>query len=136
VIGHALAHKTTLPLMRDRKDYPMTPGTEQKIMGAISYIGENYIFDISREGLAASLGISPNHLGKYFKIHTGMKINEYINNLRIRDAAEKILKNPDESIINIAFSVGFESLSTFNRVFLKIIGLSPTEYREKNIIHQ
>lgn len=110
----------------------ITSVTEMKIKEAMDYIRNNYTSDISREGLAASLDISPNHLGKFFKIYTGKKISEYINELRIHDAAEKLKAAKQETIIHIAFSVGFESLSTFNRTFLKIMGLTPSEFKEKN----
>jgi AraC-like DNA-binding protein len=119
-------------MIRDeyKKKYSITSQTEEKIKRAVTYIREHYSRDISREGLAASLDISPNHLGKYFKLYTGKKINEYINELRIRDAATMLRVKSEESIITIAFAVGFESLSTFNRAFMKIFGVTPTEYRE------
>ncbi|HQL83140.1 MAG TPA: helix-turn-helix transcriptional regulator, partial [Spirochaetota bacterium] len=60
---------------------------------------------------------------------TGYKINDYINKLRIEDAAAKLAER-DGKIIEIAFSVGFESLTTFNRVFKSVVGKTPTEYRE------
>ena len=76
----------------------ITDGTKSKIDEAISYINENYSRDISREGLASSLEISPNHLGKYFKIYTNKSINDYINYLRIMDSTEK-LRNSDDTIV-------------------------------------
>ncbi len=121
-------------MVRDeyRKKHSITSQTEDKIKRAVAYIREHYARDISREGLAASLDISPNHLGKFFKLYTGKKLSEYINELRIRDAAHMLREKREESIITIAFAVGFESLSTFNRAFMKIIGVTPTEHREKN----
>ena len=95
---------------------------------AIEYLNENFTFEISREGLAALLDINPDNLGRIFKKYTGKKLSDYINELRIKDAALK-LTNTDDNIVNIAFSVGFESLSTFNRVFLKIMKITPTGYR-------
>jgi len=65
------------------------------------------------------------------KIYTGKKINEYISELRIQDAAKRLRENKNENVINIAFSVGFESLSTFNRTFLKIMGTTPSEYKDQ-----
>lgn len=121
-------------MLRDeyRKKYSITRQTEDKIKQAAEYIREHYARDISREGLAASLDMSPNHLGKYFKLYTGKKISEYINELRIRDATRMLREKKEDSIITIAFAVGFESLSTFNRAFMKIVGETPTEYKERN----
>jgi AraC-like DNA-binding protein len=131
VFDNALLYRRKMLRDESARTYSITSLTEEKIKKAIDYIDENYTSDISREGLAASLDISPNHLGKFFKIHTGKKINEYINELRIHDAAKKLREQKQETIINIAFSVGFESLSTFNRTFLKIMGITPSEYKDQ-----
>jgi AraC-like DNA-binding protein len=132
VFENTLAYRKNLMREEAKKDHSITIQTEEKIKQAAEYLKNNYLRDISREGLAASLDISPNHLGKFFKIYTGMKINEYINELRIREAAKRLSENKNENVINIAFSVGFESLSTFNRAFLKIMGITPSEYKDQH----
>lgn len=131
VFENALSYRKKLMREESRKDHVITLQTEEKIKLAEEYLRNNYLRDISREGLAASLDISPNHLGKFFKIYTGKKINEFISELRIQDAAKRLRENKDENVINIAFSVGFESLSTFNRAFLKIMGITPSEYKDQ-----
>lgn len=133
VFENAFSYRATNQRDQYSKTYSITSLTEEKINRAVSYIRENYTCDISREGLAASLDISPNHLGKFFKIHTGKKINEYINELRVQDAAKRLREQDQETIISIAFAVGFESLSTFNRTFMKIMGLTPSEYKDRNV---
>lgn len=110
----------------------VTSWTEEKIKRALAYIDNNYTSHISRENLAASLDVSPNHMGKYFKIITGKRINEYINELRIDDAARMLGEQKSEKVITIAFSVGFESLTTFNRTFLRVMGVTPSDYRIMN----
>ncbi|MCP4136651.1 MAG: protein kinase [bacterium] len=107
----------------------MTPATEAKIKKAMAFLNENYQSEISREGLAAFLDMHPDNLGRFFKIYTGKKIKEYINELRVKEAALK-LREQDDSIINIALASGFESLRTFNRAFLKIMSVSPKKYRD------
>ena len=131
VFENALSYRKKMMREESKKDLSITSQTEEKIKQAAEYLGNNYLRDISREGLAASLDISPNHLGKFFKIYTGKKINEYISELRIREAAKRLRENKNENVINIAFSVGFESLSTFNRAFLKIMGITPSEYKDQ-----
>jgi len=118
-------------LKTGRESDKITTLTEEKIKKALEYIEKNYIANISREGLAASLDINPDHLGKAFKSYTGKKISDYINELRIKEAADKLI-HEDEKIIDIAFSVGYETLSTFNRAFLKIMKISPKKYRDQN----
>jgi AraC-like DNA-binding protein len=109
----------------------VTDFSREKVRRAIAYIDENYRYDISREGLACSLGISPYYLGKAFKELTGRKIGDYLNEARVREAARR-LSETDETVIDIAFSVGFETLRTFNRAFQRAMNMTPSEYREKH----
>ena len=104
---------------------------EEKIRKAIEYIEGNYTGKISREEIAVHIGAHPDNMGKYFKKYLGKTVNEHINGLRIRDAVAMLI-NTDERIIDIAYSVGFESLRTFNRVFMERMKTSPVIYREKN----
>jgi len=129
-VEHALMQKPgTSSIETDRDGISST--TEQKVKKAITFIEGNYTSDISREGLAASLDINPDHLGKAFKSFTGEKISDYINRLRVREASDK-LRTTDDKIIDIAFSVGFESLSTFNRAFLKEMKITPQVFRRES----
>jgi len=115
---------------RLKEDEPViNETTQEKLDKVVQFIKENYTSDLSREGLAAAVGLNPNYMSTLFKKYTGYKINDYINKLRIDEAAAKLSKK-DEKIIEIAFAVGFESLTTFNRVFKSVIGKTPTEYRE------
>jgi len=106
----------------------LTQATVEKLKRAIHFIGENYASDISREGLAALVGMHPDSLSRFFNIYTEKRIKEFINGYRIREAAE-FLRSSDEMITVIAQKVGFESLSTFNRAFLKEMKISPSAYR-------
>lgn len=55
--------------------------------------------------------------------------NDYINQLRIADASRRLLREPDTPILNISLDVGYRTLSSFNRAFREITGMTPTEYR-------
>ena len=72
--------------------------------------------------------ISPGHLSEKFKEVTGVKFVDYIAHRRFARAC-LLLQNQDLRISEIAFEVGFQSLSQFNRVFKRFSGKSPTEYR-------
>jgi predicted ATPase/AraC-like DNA-binding protein len=106
-----------------------SPMISEKIQKALEYIHENYAYEISREGLASHIGLHHDNLGRYFKLYHGKKMNDYINELRIKEAARK-LKETDDKIIDIAFSVGFGSLRTFNKAFREIMKISPAYYRK------
>ena len=61
---------------------------------------------------------------------TGINFTNYLSRLRI-EKAKNLLLNPNLRVSEIAFEVGFQSLTHFNRVFKKVLGLSPTDYREQ-----
>ncbi len=124
----ALYSELSRPREEGRKTV-VTSGTEEKLGRVLEFLKENYTSDISREGLAAAIGMSGDHMSRMFKAYTGKKINDYINELRVEAASER-LRTTDEKIIDIAFSVGFESLATFNRAFLKVKGVSPSNFRK------
>jgi serine/threonine protein kinase/AraC-like DNA-binding protein len=113
------------------EQWAITPSIENKILLAIEYIKENFRQSISREGLADMLEINPDNLGRYFRRFTGDRIQDYINRLRVEEAA-KVLRETDQKIIHIAFSIGFENISTFNKVFIKYMKTTPSKYRRLN----
>jgi YesN/AraC family two-component response regulator len=91
------------------------------------------IHEHSDEGLsltkvAKSVHISPNYLSEKFKEVTGVNFVDYIARTRTERASE-LLQNSNLRISEIAFAVGFQSLSQFNRVFKKLSGRSPSAYR-------
>ncbi|MFA6011846.1 MAG: AraC family transcriptional regulator [Desulfobacteraceae bacterium] len=110
----------------------VTAQVKRKLDELIDHIQANFHMPLTRENLAEKIELSPDYLGRMFKVHTGKKINDYINDLRIQEAC-RLLRESDEKIIDIAFTVGFESLATFNRAFMKSMNLSPTEYRQSSL---
>ena len=121
-----------LTRQKDReRQHTLSPANEARIRRAIQYLDENFTSDISREGLAASLNMHPDSLSRFFKVFTGMKMGDYINRQRVEYAA-RLLRETDESIINVAHNAGFESLTTFNRSFHKLMKMTPSAYRQQH----
>jgi transcriptional regulator GlxA family with amidase domain len=114
---------------KTEKKFSLTSSMEEKLLKLKEFINDNYDSPISREGIAEALDLSPDYMSRMFKAHTGQKINDYINELRIESAGRQLLES-NKKIIDIAFSVGFESLVTFNRAFSKIKKTSPSKYRQ------
>lgn len=110
----------------------VTVQVKRKLDELTNHIHANFHMSMTRENLAEKIELSPDYLGRMFKVHTGKKINDYINDVRIQEAC-RLLRDSEEKIIDIAFTVGFESLATFNRAFMKSINLSPTEYRQSSL---
>ncbi len=98
------------------------------IWRARQFIEEHSADKLSLAKVAKAVKISPNHLSEKFKTVTGLKFVDYVARTRI-EKARQLLRNGDFRISEIAFAVGFQSLSQFNRVFKKLHKKSPTEYR-------
>lgn len=93
------------------------------------FIEEHSGEELSLSKVAKAVNIHPNYLSEKFRQITGVKFVEYVARTRFERACE-LLHNGDVRISEIAFAVGFQSLSQFNRVFKKFSGKSPTQYRE------
>jgi transcriptional regulator GlxA family with amidase domain len=84
--------------------------------------------ELSLTEVARSVNLSANYLSEKFKEVTGINFVRYIGQTRVARARD-LLGNSNLRISEIAFAVGFQSLSQFNRVFKKLTRQSPTEYR-------
>jgi AraC-like DNA-binding protein len=84
--------------------------------------------ELSLTRVATAVKISGNHLSEKFKRVTGVNFVEYIARTRFEKALG-LLHDRNLRVSEIAFAVGFQSLSQFNRVFRRFSGKSPTEYR-------
>ncbi len=97
---------------------------------AMDYITLHYMEALKIEELADWCHISETHFRRIFSEYTGMSPLEYINLVRVQSACN-YLKNTDETMADIAAKCGFTTLSTFNRNFRNITGVSPSEWRKR-----
>lgn len=110
----------------NRKD----PANSSSQIDAIKkYIEENYKENLSLDGISEIFGISSKYLSRLFKQKAGVNLTEYVNAVRVSRAKE-LLMNTHNKIGEIYSMVGFDSRATFLRVFKKLEGYSPKEYRE------
>ena len=98
------------------------------IWKARKYIDEHSREEVSLTRVAKAVNMNANYLSENFKQVTGIKFVDYVAHVRFKNACD-LLRNPRLRISEIAFAVGFQSLSQFNRVFKKFAGRSPTQYR-------
>jgi AraC-like DNA-binding protein len=98
------------------------------IRRAKEFIVENQAEDLCLGQVAKAVNTSVFHFCKMFKKTTGLNFTEYVSRVRV-EKARNLLLNPNLRISEIAYEVGFQSLTHFNRVFKKITGQSPTDYR-------
>src|ERR1043166_844668 len=99
-----------------------------EIWRARKFIEEHASEELSLIKVAKAANISPNYLSEKFKQVTGINFSDYVARIRFENAC-RLLQDVDLRISEIAFAVGFQSLSQFNRVFKKLSGKSPTQYR-------
>ncbi len=97
---------------------------------ARQFIAQNKGENLSLTAVAQAAGASVFHFCKVFRHSTGLKFTDYVARVRLEDAKTRLL-NPNLRISEVAYDVGFQSLTQFNRTFRRIFGQSPTEYRAK-----
>ena len=98
----------------------------------IRYVEENYMRDLYLEHIAERMGLSSKYVSRVFKEKTGMNLTDFISYIRISQA-KRLLENTDWNIREIGEKVGIYSRTTFLRTFKKFEGISPLEYRQKNL---
>lgn len=96
---------------------------------ALEFISSNFERQIKIEELAKMCHISETHFRRIFGECMNMSPVEYINHVRIRNACDE-LKRTNDTVGAIASRTGFSTLSTFNRNFRNIIGISPQQWRK------
>jgi YesN/AraC family two-component response regulator len=100
------------------------------ITRAKEYIRQNQAEDLSLGQVAKAVNTSSFYFCKLFKKATGLNFTDYVSRVRI-EKAKNLLLNPNLRISEIAYEIGFQSLTHFNRVFKKVTGQSPTGYRDQ-----
>jgi AraC-like DNA-binding protein/ligand-binding sensor protein len=95
---------------------------------AREYITQHKTEALSLAAVAQASGASVFHFCKVFKKTTGLRFTDYVGRVRLEDAKAQLL-DPNRRISEIAYDVGFQSLTQFNRVFKRVFGQAPTEFR-------
>ena len=101
----------------------------------LKYITKNHTKEnLSLTDIADEFSISTVYLSSYFKKHSGININHYINNLKINTAKDIIEQNRNMTLQDVSQQVGYLNIGTFIRQFKKIIGTTPNQYKQS--LHQ
>jgi len=96
----------------------------------MTYIEKKYKESLTLEDLANSINLSKWYLCHLIKDATGMTFTEYVHLYRLQQVQQQLI-NTQSRVTEIALDNGFKSLKTFNRVFKKYVGCSPTAYRKQ-----
>lgn len=120
--GHLSVHAHALNFENGHADPPASAEARR-------YIQDHAGDELSLTSVARIVRMSASYLSEKFKQATGMNFVEYVARTRI-EKARHLLQDPERQISGIAFAVGFQSLSQFNRVSKKVTGQAPSAYRE------
>ncbi|MEM7792256.1 MAG: helix-turn-helix domain-containing protein [Verrucomicrobiota bacterium] len=120
-------HLATISNSIDVQDVDDEP---KVVKNAKRYIQNRFQERISLDEAAQAVNASTRHFCKVFKQATGITFTDYLSRVRV-EKAKHLLQNPNLRVSEIAFEVGFESISQFNRSFKRVVGMAPTQFREE-----
>ncbi len=101
-----------------------------KITAAIKYIEENYINNLSLEEVATYINMNTSYFSNIFKKETGMYFSDFVQKIRV-EKSKSLLVQPRYKIYEIAEKVGFTDEKYYFKIFKKITGITPTQYRNQ-----
>ena len=111
---------------------PAVPVFSPIIEQAVALIGERFAEKLTLRDVAGSIHINESYLSKLFKKEIGVGFTDYLNTLRIQKSVE-LLADSDRNLLEIAGRVGFEDQSYFTKVFKKITGKTPRQFKSEGI---
>jgi len=129
-ILQTLSQKESTQLASDSYQNVLSKKFESRINKVCSYLQLHFSESISLKQVADLVYMSESNFCKFFKKATSTTFSDYLNELRINEACHLLLSTED-NISKIAHDSGFESLSYFNRVFLKKMKITPSVFRRK-----
>lgn len=99
-----------------------------RVAGIYNYIMQHYDRQITLEDVAKQAHMTPQAFCRYFKKHTRHTFISFLNEVRINEACKQLTDGSYNSISNVAYRCGFNSITNFNRVFKGVTSLSPSQY--------
>ncbi|HAM49637.1 MAG TPA: hypothetical protein DCP92_02675 [Nitrospiraceae bacterium] len=109
---------------------PLTTDMPSSLFRAISFINNNLSSTIPLKMLAKEANYSEYHFSRVFKKHTGMSPKKFVTFGRIERAKKLLIRKRDLNISQVAMEVGFNDVSTFNKSFKKLTGVTPSAFKK------
>lgn len=106
-------------------------GDNELLINTLNYCNENFTQRITLEDIADAMRVTPSKISRMLNRRFEMSLPQFIGNLRISEACN-YLKSTELTVAEISGRVGVDSIRSFNRLFIKIIGQTPTEYRKNH----
>ncbi|WP_019913452.1 response regulator [Paenibacillus sp. HW567] len=98
------------------------------------WVAANYSQHADLNMLAGMVFLTPSYLSKLFKQETGLTLTDYVIEIRIRQAKQLLKHAPDLKVHEIGAEVGYPDPAYFNKLFKKIVGITPNEYKRISIV--
>ncbi len=133
-ILHHLGKISAEPVSRLAMAQAPTDRAEERINKILQHVYRNYKKPFRVDQLCRLIHLSPGAFCKFFKKTTGKTFSDYVNDVRVAKACNLLLET-DRNIARIAYDVGFESITYFNRVFLKKKEITPGAFRHQLKAH-
>lgn len=101
-----------------------------QIHAVVSRITDNIAEPITLAGVAAELGMSESRFSRFFRRATGNTFVDFVNRVRIHRACQLLMES-ERRITHICYEVGFNNVANFNRRFLEVKGMTPSDFRKQ-----
>ncbi len=103
-------------------------GSDEAVKSILEYLDANYTQALTRQEIAKAVGYNESYISHIFTKMLKTTLTQYISALRVYDACEMLVQT-EKTVSSIAQELGFGSIRSFNRVFLKEMGCTPKQYR-------
>ncbi len=124
--------KKVLGVFLDNMDDARCIKNLQVVNCAVDYIRAHYQRRLTLEEIAQQVYVSPSYLSRLFKKEIGCTVIELLTKVRVEEA-KKVFHNPKYTVRQVAAEIGFEDANYFSKVFRRIEGITPSEYKQKAI---
>ena len=109
---------------------PTEAGHQQAMRQAVRYLLANYRDEIRLEELLKLTRMSKATFSRQFKRHAGKSFSDFVSRVRLQSACRELVET-DRTVIEVALACGFNQISFFNRLFRRVFGCAPKQYRER-----
>jgi len=126
-----LAHCTDYRLLSSvRMQGEDNEAETDQVNALVNRITRDFSLPLSAAGIAAELGMSESRFSRFFRRATGNNFTDFVNRVRVNRACQLLMES-DRLVTHICYDVGFNNVANFNRRFLEIKGLTPSEFRRQ-----
>ena len=119
ILGYLLSHYNKIPV-------PKAAHTNL-VINVLNYIDDHYTEPLTLTSISKHFGYNKCYFSNFFHKNTGRKLNDYINEIRLEKFVELATSATDSTLYDLVFNCGFESMTTFYRIFAKYYDFSPKE---------